>query len=167
MSNLTHWKKTKNPDYLGAWALQPGELLTLTIKAIKSEMVTGSDGKKSEETVCYFKENYKPMILNTTNCKAIEKCHNTPYIEDWIGKQIAVESKKVRAFGDVVDALRIRDKLPKQATYTCNDCKKAIADFGEYTSLQIAVNTKKQYGVPLCWDCAVKRKDNVNEADTK
>lgn len=28
MENLTHWKKLTNPDYLGAYALQPGEDLT-------------------------------------------------------------------------------------------------------------------------------------------
>ena len=32
--NLTHWKKLTNPDYLGAYALQPGEDLIATIKEV-------------------------------------------------------------------------------------------------------------------------------------
>ena len=54
------------------------------------------------------------MILNKINSKTIEKVYDTPYIEDWIGKkvQIGIEHN-VKAFGDVVDALRIRKLIPK------------------------------------------------------
>ena len=53
------------------------------------------------------------MIMNKTNCKIIEKIYGTPYIEDWIGKKIQIYVQKgVKAFGEIVDALRIREQIP-------------------------------------------------------
>lgn len=69
MTNKTHWKKLTHPDYLGAYALNPGEERTLTIKSVASELVVGTDGKKEECIVARFTEDEKPMILNKTNMK--------------------------------------------------------------------------------------------------
>lgn len=74
----THWKKLINPDYIGAYALDPGKDLTVQISQVRREMVTGADGKKEECTVAYLKDQ-KPMILNVTNCKTIEKLYG-PYM---------------------------------------------------------------------------------------
>lgn len=112
MNELTHWKKLNNPDYLGAYSLQPGEEPIYTIKDVRLEMVTGTDGKKEECTVAHFKEKVKPMILNSTNCKTIAKLYDTPYIEHWANKQIQIYATKVKAFGEEMEALRIRPKAP-------------------------------------------------------
>lgn len=108
----THWKKLHNPDYLGAWSITPNEDLIATIKTVGLEMVTGTDGKKEELTVVHFMEDIKPMILNVTNSKTIAKVHQTPYIEEWAGKQIQLYSTPVKAFGETVEALRVRPKKP-------------------------------------------------------
>lgn len=112
----THWKKQFNYDYLGAYSLQDGKEVTLTMASTKKEKVTGGDGKKQDCFICYFKEQMdwvKPMILNRTNCKTIEKIYGTPYIEEWQGKQITIYIQSgIRAFGDVVDALRIKPEKP-------------------------------------------------------
>jgi len=108
----THWKKLTNPLYIGAYDFAPGEERTLTIKSVKREMVVGPDGKKEECTVIDFAEG-KPMICNTTNAKAITKAHGTPYIEEWAGKSITIYVAKVKAFGDTVDALRVRPVAPR------------------------------------------------------
>jgi hypothetical protein len=114
METLTHWKKLHNPDYLGAYALNPGQDLIATIKEVKNEMVTGPDGKKEECTVAYFKEaGIKPMILNATNSKTITKVVGSPYIEQWQGKAIQIFIARVKAFGEEIDALRIRPIAPK------------------------------------------------------
>jgi hypothetical protein len=112
---MTHWKKLTNPDYLGAYAIEPPTAEPiLIIKEVKREIVHGVDGKKEECTVAYFSTpNYKPMILNATNCKSIQKAHNTPHIEEWAGKAIQIFVTQVKAFGDTVDALRIRPIAPK------------------------------------------------------
>lgn len=113
MENKTHWKKLVNPDYLGAYSLQPGEEKILTISKVVREKVTGTGGKKQECTVLHFIEQEKPMILNRLNSKVITKIYDTPYIEDWAGKKIKICADKVDAFGEQVEALRIRPELPQ------------------------------------------------------
>lgn len=116
MEQKTHWKKLVNPNYLGSYSLNPGEEVVYTIKEIKREKVKGPDGKEEECSVCYFMEQgVKPMIMNIVNSKIVSKMYQTPYIEDWPGKKIQIYSAKVKAFGDVVDALRIRPQIPNQS----------------------------------------------------
>jgi hypothetical protein len=47
------------------------------------------------------------MVMNATNLKAVSKVIGTPFIEDWVGNKLEVTSKKVKAFGEIHDALRI------------------------------------------------------------
>lgn len=110
-TELTHWKKLTNPNYIGAYSLQPGEERTVEIISVGKEKVKGTDGKEQECIVAVLK-NEKPFILNKTNCKTLTKVYGTPFIENWKGKKIIVFSEKVKAFGDVVDALRIKPFVP-------------------------------------------------------
>jgi len=113
-TTLTHWKKLTHPDYLGAYALEPGQDMVLTIKSCAIEIVNGADGKKQECMVIHFMESgVKPMICNKTNAKTITKIHKTPYIEQWSGKQIQLYASAVSAFGTQTEALRIRDMIPQ------------------------------------------------------
>lgn len=157
---LTHWKKTMNPDYLGAWALQPGEEPILTIVSVGTEKVIGSDGKKEDCTVMRYKGiGPGKMVLNVTNCKAIEKVTGTPYTEQWKGAQIQVYSERVKAFGDVVDALRIRPTKPKvQSVPKCSDCGGEIKPAYNMTASDLAKYTAAKFeGAALCASCAEKR----------
>ena len=113
----THWKKNFDYNYLGAYSLNEGQEITLTIQSVKKEVVTIKNGQKEDCTLCIFKENVngekKPMILNKTNCKVIQKLYNTPFIEEWVNKRITLYvDNNVQAFGDVVDALRIKQIAP-------------------------------------------------------
>jgi hypothetical protein len=110
----THWKKNFNYDYMGSYSLPDGKDVIVTIKALKKEKVTGPKGKKEECFVAYFSDSDKPMILNKTNCKAIERLYGSPFIEDWGGKKIQLYVAKVDAFGDITDALRVRDFKPPE-----------------------------------------------------
>lgn len=103
----THWKKLTNPNYIGSYSLEPGKDLTVEIVSVAKEMVQSSDGKKEECIVATLKDQ-KPMILNVTNCKTIATLLETPYIEEWKGKSITLYVQQVKAFGEVVDALRVR-----------------------------------------------------------
>ena len=127
MENKTHWKKLTNPDYLGAYSIENGEDILATIKTVAVENVTGADGKKEQCTVIRFAENLKPFICNKTNAKMIEKIYGTPYIEDWTNKKILLYAAKVKSFGEMVEALRIRPYPPKTDEYKCDYCGKIIA----------------------------------------
>lgn len=160
MPNLTHWKKLQNPDYLGAYALNPGQDLIATIKTVGNENVTGPDGKKEECMVMHFAErDVKPMIINSTNAKTITTLLKTPYIENWSGRKIQIYTEEVKAFGEVVEALRIRPFLPKiesDKPILCAECGKNINAYGKMNPQQVAEYTQKQYGKPLCSECASK-----------
>lgn len=158
---LTHWKKTQNPDYLGSWAINPGEEPVLTITAAATEKVVGSDGKKEECLVIRYREKIGPgkMIVNSTNAKSITKVAGTPYIERWTGVQIQVYVERVKAFGDVVDAIRVREFKPKvaPAVPNCTECKKPVqAAYGK-SAAAMADYTNERFGTPLCASCAEKR----------
>lgn len=108
----THWKRLVNPDYLGVYSLDNGNDMTLTISKVTREVITSTGGKKEECTVVYFKEAQKPMILNRTNAKIITKIYDTPYIQEWEGHQITLFASKTKLAGEMVECLRIREKIP-------------------------------------------------------
>ena len=110
---VTHWKKLTNPNYIGSHDFQPGKELTVTIESVISELVKAFDGQKLKEETCIvakLKGAKKPLILNKTNSKIISRNLDSPYIEDWAGKQITLYVAKVRAFGEFVEAIRVKAK---------------------------------------------------------
>ncbi|MFV0518411.1 MAG: hypothetical protein ACK5MV_13540 [Aminipila sp.] len=161
-----HWKKFNNPDYLGAYALTVGEDLILTIKKAGKETFTGTSGKKEEGLLIHFVENVKPMICNATNSKSITKVAGSPYIEDWQGVRIALYSQEISAFGETVDALRVRTFAPKEQ-FCCNDCGSEIKAANGKSPRQIAASTKAKYGVELCGVCATKRFEAQKESEVE
>ena len=159
---LTHWKKLTNPDYLGAYALNPNEDLVATIKEVKQADVVGMGGKKELKTVVVFEEKYiKPMVLNRTNAKTITKLFKNPYIEEWKGKKIQIYIEHdIQAFGEIVDGLRVRPYLPKEDNPTCSVCKKQLQAFNGRTAQALAIYTQQKYGKVLCPECAAKEAKN-------
>ena len=105
----THWRQLVNPDYLGAYSLPEGNDITVKIEKVVKELVTSMGGKKEECTVAYIEKN-KPMILNVTNSRMIQKIYGTPYIEDWKGKEITLYAATTKLKGEDVECLRIRPK---------------------------------------------------------
>ena len=153
---LTHWKKLSNPNYLGAYSIENGKDLILTISLVRQEEVIGADGKKEECIICYFSDADKPMILNATNAKMIQKLLKTPYIEQWAGHKIQIGIEKVKAFGDVVEALRVRKFLPKAVLIKCESCQGDIVAANSMSAEQLAAYTMKKYKQKLCAACATK-----------
>ena len=112
-----HWKNLANYDYLGAYSLEGiASEITLTIKTIKVEKVTANGGSSEDCIVAYFEEKnvgkveVKPMVLNKTNCKTIEKVYGTGNVEEWIGKPITVFATTTRFQRDMVPCLRVKEE---------------------------------------------------------
>lgn len=116
----THFKKLKNPNYLGSWDLADSEgkfnPITVTMQTVSKEQVHDGQGGQ-EECVVLRIAGMKPMILNSTNLKAISKLYG-PFIEDWAGKRITIEAKRIKAFGDTHDALRVSTTAPTKPKLT-------------------------------------------------
>ena len=105
----THWKRLTNPDYIGAYWLQEGQDVTVTIDYVVREMITSTGGKKEECTVAHL-QGVKPFILNTTNSKTIAKIYG-PYIQDWNKKQITLFATTTKMGVETVECLRIRPQV--------------------------------------------------------
>jgi hypothetical protein len=141
----THWRKLKDTNYLGSWDVVDKELI-LTIKNIESKNVQSPDGKTEELPVMIFTEDYKPMILNATNFKNIAKAHGSNFIEDWIGKKVSIYITSVKAFGSVVDALRIKPTAPKiEKPELLPDNPKFESIKAKLKSGETTLDTVKQY----------------------
>lgn len=113
MSEKTHFKKAFNTPYLGSQDLPGYKDMNATIERV---ILQGSEGLKenSNFNIAYFKDtNLKPMLLNATNSKRLAKLAGSPYIEDWLNIEVTLTVQKVRAFGDIHDALRIREVTRK------------------------------------------------------
>ena len=93
-----------------------------------------------------------------TNCKAITKLYKTPFIEEWAGKRIVMRVQPVKAFGEVVDAVRIKPEIPKAAAkeYACEECGQILKPYGKMDATMLAGYTRTKYGRCLCSDCAGK-----------
>lgn len=107
----THFKKLRNANFVGSWDLSDAngnyQDKIVTIQSVSKEIVHDGKGGSEECTVIKFKE-VKPMVANSTNLRMISKLCASPYIEDWVGKQICLTVQKVKAFGEVHDAIRVK-----------------------------------------------------------
>jgi hypothetical protein len=152
-------KMGKNPTFLGSWDIEelPNKEIILTIDHITDEEVVTS-GQKEICTVCYWEEkDAKKMILNVVNKKALARLYHTKDTEKLKGKAVVIGIDKVKAFGGIHDALRIRHRIPQVQTAAapkCEQCGNDIAASGSMNHEQVAAYTKTKYGKCLCAGCA-------------
>lgn len=152
----------KNPNYLGSWDLDelPNREVTLTIEKIVDEGVV-ANGQTENCTVIYWTDpTYKPMIMNVTNKKTLCRLYKTKDTEKLQGKAVLIGIERVKAFGDVYDALRIRPRIPLARSAPlprCEACGKEIQVAGSMTPEQTAAYTRRKYGQSLCAECATKK----------
>lgn len=159
MAELTgDYRKFMDKNYLGSWDVPDGEDLVLTVDHAARDDVKNEHGSEKKLTL-HFVEDYKPMILNATNSKAISEAVGSTKVEDWVGKRVAIFTQKVTAFGGTTDALRIRPYPPKETKAYCDNCGSLIEPHGSYSVNKIVTMSKAKYGQCLCWDCASARKE--------
>ncbi len=158
-SRLTgDYRKYMDKNYLGSWDIPEGEDLILTISNVEQDDVKNERGSERKLTI-HFAEDYKPLIMNATNCDRITQAYGSPKVEDWIGKRIALTTEKVPAFGSVKDAVRIRPYPPKVTEAFCDECGQKITRHGDYSVNKIVQLSKAKYKKCLCWDCSMKAKE--------
>lgn len=108
--------KAFNSQYIGGWTFADGDKI-MTIKDVQVRNVKNEKNQSGEDKMCIiFEETDKPMVLNSTNNDTITKVLGSSLFDDWIGKQILIGTEKVRAFGDVWDAVRVRDEVVRKAS---------------------------------------------------
>ena len=173
----THWKKVvSDPNFIGEGDFQEGEEKVLTIDRVNaSETVQTAEGKSKKAVVHWKEPGNKPMILNVARSKNIEKVAGSGYFEDWPGVSVQLYIEHgIKAFGEVVSAVRVRPYKPRlqpgqqrPPVPPCTDCGNPIQPAYGMTADRLAGYTAKNYGVPLCAECAQKRKDAAAAAATE
>lgn len=116
--NLTHWKKNVDSRYIS------GEDLLNGLKGLRKEMNVqivsfkdseSYDQKANQKTIVTAismvdvdtgQMLYKPMILNKTNARFLEKEFNSPYLENWLNKTFTIYAQPDRRHGHVVRCRR-------------------------------------------------------------
>ena len=72
-----------------------------------------------------------------------------------MGRQVHfIYIAKVKAFGEVVDALRIRTKIPTIKQFKCECCGSVILGTSTKSAEEIVAMGKSYYGKELCLKCA-------------
>ena len=162
----------RESEYLGAEDIDDGVEPILTISGLWNGMVTLQRGKENKDVLTFAEERVpgimqvRPMIVNSTNRKVLRKLFGDAKASTLTGKQIQLYiDHKVRdpQDGGLTDGIRIRSFKPRvqqrQPVPPCTDCGNPIQPAMGKTADWLAAYTTKNYGVPLCAECAQKRKD--------
>lgn len=120
-----HWRNLmKDNKYLGSWDLEVNgkyEPKLVTIKKIYQDVFVGEMGKE-DKVFLMMNEFDKPMVCNRSNFKRLEKFFGTFDYNEYIGKQIVLNTEKVKSPQGMVDALRFSTRpLPKKTKKVLTD----------------------------------------------
>lgn len=114
----------KDNKYLGSWDLEVNgkyEPKLVTIKKIYQDVFVGEMGKE-DKVFLMMNEFDKPMVCNRSNFKRLEKFFGTFDYNEYIGKQIVLNTEKVKSPQGMVDALRFSTRpLPKKTKKVLTD----------------------------------------------
>ena len=81
--------------------------ILVTIADLKQENVAPDNKPEELKWILYFDGSFKPMVLNGTNTKLIEKALGSDETDDWIGKAIVLFSdENVEYMGEIVGGVR-------------------------------------------------------------
>lgn len=162
----------RESEYLGAEDIDDGVEPILTISGLWNGMVTLQRGKENKDVLTFAEERVpgimqvRPMIVNSTNRKVLRKLFGDAKASTLTGKQIQLYiDHKVRdpQDGGYTDGIRIRPFKPRvqqrPPVPPCADCGKPIRPAYGMTAERLADYTVKNYEVPLCAECAQRRKD--------
>jgi len=87
--------------------------VAVTIESVRAEKFSGQRGEPDVlKPVTFFRELKKGLIVNRTNYRSIMEITGQEDTDDWAGARLLLRVEQVPAFGEVVDALRVRP-IPK------------------------------------------------------
>lgn len=131
-STTTHWRNLFESKslLLGSHNLNEGEELVCEICNTGMQTIKNKSGKDEQVPVILF-NNAPPMVLNITNTKTIASLYGDLY-GAWVGKSIQVYATKVKAFGAVTTALRVRPVIPANS----NDLQQYVSKLNACGSIE-------------------------------
>jgi hypothetical protein len=91
-----------------------GQDAVVTISKVSLEELRMEDNSKERKCVIEFQGKKKKLVLNKTNMKMIGKVLKSFETDDWVGKQVALYPTTCKAFGEIVDCIRVRPNAPRK-----------------------------------------------------
>jgi hypothetical protein len=164
MNGGHHYRVVFDSPYLSAADVV--DPITLTV----SHVVQEQDKTKKTKDVfntAYFVEReirkgdmLKPMILNATNSKTLDKITGTPFIEGWSGARITIYVDANVKFGrDTVEGLRVRAAADRKTIgpeqpKAWENAKAAYLRDGNLNLVLSKVNMSEEHQAQLIAECA-------------
>lgn len=106
---MSHWRKMfPDEKYLGSWDLEGHESVVVTIKSVVPEEMHDQTGGTKKKPVVHFEKTQKGLVLCKTTAKSIAAKYGND-CEKWVGQKITLCVRRVSAFGQTVDAIRIKE----------------------------------------------------------
>lgn len=124
----THWKQLIDKRFIGVYSLPNGEDMTVTIRHCEQQEVTFKGGTKELKMLIWFNELKKPMICNPTNGTIIQGLYGWAW-EGWVGKRITLTADTTKMGREIVECLRVREKIPDDGkpTEALSEARLAVA----------------------------------------
>lgn len=161
------FRKFMDKPFLGAWDVPDSGDLVLTIDYVSIDEVQNDRGREKKFTLHFKERDFKPMICNTTNAKAISKAYGSTKVENWLNKKISIYKATISAFGSTTECLRVREYPPKTDEIYCEVCGELITDVTvdgkTYKAKAIANNAMSKFGKYMCYTCASNAKQSEEE----
>lgn len=152
---LNSWEKIIDPNFISAELIgTEGAEKVVTIKDIDFAECYDEQTKHKVSKQTVFFEECKPMVLNKTNAKALKKLFspNSDNPADAIGHKVILKVEKIKAFGKVVEAIRVKEYSEEK----CSDCGKAIMPAAGKSVAELIEISKRNCGRQLCLSCMQK-----------
>lgn len=105
--------------YVSNWELD-GKDHIVTIHHIEAGEVVGEDGKKARKPLVFFTNWPKPLILGRRMAAQLIKLFREPDWKKWNGRSFTIYPVTEKCFGEMMDVVRIRPKLPPQQVAQTN-----------------------------------------------
>ena len=145
--------------FLGGWSFADGDKVLTISKVGEEEFRDAESGGTKKGLVIHFKEEELGMVLNVTNAATIAAVTGTDVMDEWVGKKISVGTSKVKAFGQVHDAIRVRSEKPDDELIICEGCGSVITAAAGKQPSELAEISKRNTGRVLCLACMKKAKE--------
>jgi hypothetical protein len=110
---MPDWRLVIQTDRLNSADLQGRDVTVVIERVVQVEVEDMKDPKKKKTYFdVFFKGKKKPLLFKATNCKSMTKLTGTRITEKWVGVAITLFPTMVNAYGDRVEAIRVRPEKP-------------------------------------------------------
>ena len=155
---LPSWEKIIDPNFINSELIGTGgaeKVVTITDIDF-AECYDEKTKKKVQKQTVFFQE-CKPLVLNKTNAKALKKLFspNSDNPADCVGHKVILKVESIKAFGETLDAIRIKEFSETK----CEGCGNVILPASGKSVSDLIEISQRNCKKILCIGCMKKFKE--------